>query len=368
MLGQFLKTDPALSRYRAAPFGPFLDGYIKARLEKGFAKPTLRRALQIITAFGEHLTALGVESVSDLDESYCDAFIDHYRSHARSAGTKRRSPRGSVSLKEVLRGSLRGLLAHLRGIGAIKSLQEASTPHSELVEEYVEFLRRHRGFADLTVAQHRNWASTFLKALACGQPPVRIVELSPTDVQTTVRKLAEQLGRRTRQIMTTTVESLLRYLRSAGHIPSSCVPFLPRLRTYSLAPLPSAIGSADIQRAVRQMNRATPLGRRDHAMLLLVATYGLRAGEVVGLRLDDLDWRRGSLLIRQTKTRRQLELPMMPEVRDALVEYLRGGRPRAEGRHLFQKVHAPRGPITRRACSTASSTPEPDVQGDPRSP
>lgn len=161
MLGQFLKTDPALSRYRAAPFGPFLDGYIKARLEKGFAKPTLRRALQIITAFGEHLTALGVESVSDLDESYCDAFIDHYRSHARSAGTKRRSPRGSVSLKEVLRGSLRGLLAHLRGIGAIKSLQEASTPHSELVEEYVEFLRRHRGFADLTVAQHRNWASTF---------------------------------------------------------------------------------------------------------------------------------------------------------------------------------------------------------------
>jgi site-specific recombinase XerD len=248
-----------------------------------------------------------------------------------------------------MRGSLRSLLAYLRAIAAVPPAPPAEppTPYDAVLAEYVSFLRVHRGFAELTVAQHRRWGAAFLAQVSHRRPRIDLAALGVADVEAVAVTLAEVLDRRSRQILTTTLESLLRYLRSAGHVPRTCVPFLPRMKTYALSALPSAIAWTDVERAVASLDRAGGLGRRNYAMVMLVATYGLRAAEVVDLRLDDIDWRQGTLHVRQSKTRRTVELPLVPAVRDALVAYLRDGRARTADRHVFLKVHAPRGPISR---------------------
>jgi site-specific recombinase XerD len=348
MLSDFITSGQGRSRYLATPFGEFLDGFIAHRRSQGFASETTRAALLHVTAFGEYLTGRGIDSFSGIDESKLEAFVESYRSAPRRSGMKRRTPKGSVSLVESLRGDLRNLLAYLRGIGIVSPVTRAKIPGEELVEDYLSFLQIHRGFARETLDLYRRWSMVFVRALARRSPPVEIsAALSPTDVQAVVVDIAGRLGRRGRQILTTTVESFLRHLRGTGVIPKSCLPFLPRLKTHALASLPSCIEAEDIERTLQQVDRSSALGRRNYALLVLVATYGLRAGEVIGLRLERLHWRRGAIVVRQTKTRRDLELPMVPRVQEALVDYLRHGRPATEDRHVFQKVHAPRGPISR---------------------
>lgn len=348
MLSDFVKRDQARSRYLAAAFAEFLEGFIEHRQRQGFAPGTTRVALQRVTAYGEYLSEKG-NCIWRIDEPNLEAFVKAYLSKPRRRGRKRRTPKGSVALAEHLRGDLRSLLAYLRGIAVVAPVTRDSVPGEDIVAGYLSFLDVHCGFAQDTLDLHRRWMTIFIKALAARSPPITLsTSLSAEEIQTVVVDLARTLGRRCRQILSSTVESFLRYLRATGTISSSCLPFLPRLKTHAMASLPSCIEADDIERALQRVDRSTPLGRRNYALLLLVATYGLRASEVIGLRLQQLHWRRGVIVVRQTKTRRDLELPMVAAVQEALIDYLRRGRPVTEDPHVFQKVHAPRGPINRR--------------------
>ena len=348
MLSNFVWTEDGRRRHLATPLGPYLDGYLAHRGAQGFATATMAGDLKWATAFGEYLSEVG-RDVADLDEHDINVFEVHYRAHPRCSGPGRSKLGGGAALGESLRGSTRALLTYLRSIGAISSAgtRDAYTPFDSALEEYLAFLRTHRGFANITVEQHRGCAAAFFTELGRRCPPVALDTLSVLDVEAVAIVVATGLGRRSRQIMTSALESLLRYLRSAGRIPPSCLPFLPRTRSYALSSLPTAVSWTDAERAIEGIERTSPMGRSDYAMVLLVATYGLRAAEAVGLWLDDIDWRGGVLHIRQTKTRHMLDLPLLGAFRDALVAYLRDGRPATTERHVFIKCHAPVRPVTR---------------------
>lgn len=348
MLSTFVRTERGCQRHLGTPFGPFLDGYLRHRHAQGFANTTIASDLKWATSFGEYLVGTGAV-VADLDEPMLDAFCADYRAHPRCRGPKRVQSGGSTSLRESLLGSVRALLAYLRSIGTVPPAVVSGgvpAPYGAVLEDYLSFLRQHRGFAPRTVDQHQRWGAAFLMRMSLCRPPVELAQLRVEDVEEAAVALCEGLERRSRQIMRSTIESLVRYLRGAGHIPSSCIPFLPRLRTYALAALPSAVPWELVERAVEGVDRSDPMGMRDCALLLLLTTYGLRSAEVVGLQLDDVDWRQEVIHVRQTKTRRTLDLPLVPRVRDAIVEYLRKGRPVTRERAVFFKCHAPRGPIT----------------------
>lgn len=350
MLSDFIQTERGRCRHLGTPLGPYLDGYLSYRRARGFATATIVANLKWATAFGEYLAEQGLTTLVDLGAPAVEAFVEHYRSDTRRCGPARRAPRGSTSLIEAIRGSLRSLIDYLRGIGAVPALaSRVSPPFEATVIEYLSFLHEHRGFAALTIAQHRRWSNAFLESLASRCPSAELSVLTCTDAEATVVAVGRGLGRRSRQIMTTTVESFLRFLRGAGRIPSTCMPFLPRKKTYALSSLPFAIAWSDVGRALEGIDRSTCVGKRDAALVTLVATYGLRAAEIVDLRLDDVDWRGGVIHVRQTKTRRLLDLPLVPPVRDALVAYLRDGRSETNERRIFIKHHAPRGPISRAA-------------------
>ncbi len=347
MLSTIISTEAGRRRHLATPLGTYLDGYLLHRCEQGFVFGTMAGDLKWATAFGEYLAKRRSVSIACLSEDEIEAFVAYYRRRSQKCGPARSTPRGSVSLIESLRGSLRSLLVYLRAIGvaAPKPSAEPSTPFDAVLAEYLSFLRKHRGFAELTVEQHRRCGSAFFVQLS--RRPVDLAALEAGDIEPVAVALAGPLGRRSRQIMTTSIESLIRYLRATGRVPRSCMPFLPRMKTYALSSLPSVIPWDNVERALSSMDRTGTRGLRNYAMVLLVATYGLRSAEVRGLRLDDVDWRRGALHIRQTKTRRKLVLPLVPAVSDALVAYLRQGRETSDDRRVFMKVHAPRGPVSR---------------------
>ena len=348
MLRHYVRTASGQRRHLQTPLGPYLDGFAADLERRGFAFATVQSDLKAVTVFGEYLLARrrAVRGICDAD---IGRFVRWYTSRPRRCGPARTTGRGSVALHEALRGSLRKLLRHLRSIEAIppEPVPEVTVPHHAILQEYLRFLEVHRGFAASTVGQHARSAEALLRQLEAHSPGCRLDRLTSQTVEDAVAAvLATGSGTRRAQIIVSTVESFLRHLTRAGHVPLTCRPCLPRRRRYALAALPPALPWSDVQRALATIDRSSTQGRRDYALCQLFATYGLRSSEAVGLQLDDIDWRGGSLRIRQRKTGRELHLPLVQPVLDALVAYLRDGRPQDADRHVFQKIHAPRGPIS----------------------
>ena len=348
MLRDFVSTKSAQQRHLATPIGPHLSAYLEHRRGQGFATSTIAADLRFATAFGNYLSERECRSLSEIGEDTVEAFVASYLSQPRCYGPKRAGHQGSTSKQESLRGSLRALVGFLRKAGIAKTPPPPPPePFADVLEEYLSFLRLHRGFADLTIQQHRRWGICFFREISRSFSNARLSELSASDVEQVYVCLAQGLGRRCRQIMTTTVEALVRHLHCVGSLSKSCTPFFPRAKTYALSALPSVISQDEIERAVAGIDRSGEMGLRDYALVLMLATYGLRASEVASLRLDDFDWRSGTLRVSQTKTRRTLHLPILPRVRDALVAYLRLRASTSAERALFTKIHAPHGRITR---------------------
>ena len=150
------------------------------------------------------------------------------------------------------------------------------------------------------------------------------------------------------------LRSLLRYLHVAGVVPVSLVGAVPGVAARRRK-LPRALEPAVVAQLLASCDRRRTVGRRDHAILLLLSRLGLRAGEVAALQLDDVDWRAGEMLVRGKGDRHE-RLPLPPDVGEAVVSYLRR-RGRQQSRALFVRVNAPRGALTPRGCARWCTTP-----------
>jgi site-specific recombinase XerD len=147
----------------------------------------------------------------------------------------------------------------------------------------------------------------------------------------------------------------LGYLLRERLIPRDLRPAVEAPRTYRLAALPRSISWDEVRRLLEVVDRRTPLGKRDYAILLLLVTYGLRAREVAALTLDDLDWKHDRIRVPERKAGHSTAYPLSPLVGEALVEYLRHGRPATSERALFFQAHAPYAPVTWVAISQRSA-------------
>jgi len=137
------------------------------------------------------------------------------------------------------------------------------------------------------------------------------------------------------------VRSFLQYGRYLGDIRADLHASVPTVANWSMAGIPKSISASQVHSLLAQCDRRTAIGRRDYAVLLLLARLGLRGGEVVELTLDDLDWDEGAIRIRGP-ARRCDRLPMPADVGAALVDYLRDGRPACPARNVFIRSRAPR--------------------------
>lgn len=201
------------------------------------------------------------------------------------------------------------------------------------VASFAIYLEQVRGLASSSIEAHCKTTSKLLAHIGYERCPRRLGTLTAPDIEAFLYRGGKGLGRRSLQHMVTHLRAFLRFAASRGEAPIGLDTQIDTPRIYREEQLPRALSWEIVQAFLRAIDRTTPGGLRDYAIFLLISTYGLRRSEIVGLTLDDVEWRARRLRIRQRKTGRVLWLPLTDEVATALLEYLRHGRPQLAVRH-----------------------------------
>jgi integrase/recombinase XerD len=173
-----------------------------------------------------------------------------------------------------------------------------------------------------------------------GDGRVKLSALRARDVVRFVQSRAPRLHLKRAKVMTAALRSFLRYTRMRGAVKLDLAAAVPIVANWSMPSIPRAIAPEQVRQLLASIDRRTPIGRRDYAILLVLARLGLRAGEVVSLELEDIDWSAGKLSVRGKRGQRN-EIPLPASVGKAIAVYLRHGRPRSTSRRVFLRTRAP---------------------------
>ena len=245
----------------------------------------------------------------------------------------------------------RSLLECLEERGSLVSMPP--TASMRLIEAYRGHLERVRGLAASHIQRHARLAAEFLHFLRYDDDVHRLRQIAIAELEAFITEAAAHVGRITLQKVVGMLRSFLRFLAIAGETPVGLDQRLDSPRHRRGERLVRALSWNDVQSLLHAIDRSTVKGRRDYAMLLLIATYGLRVSEVASLTLDDVEWRSQVIRVPRPKVGALLAVPLTDEVATALVAYLRDRSAETTERRLFLRVRAPRGPIKSTAVCDA---------------
>jgi integrase/recombinase XerD len=223
--------------------------------------------------------------------------------------------------------------------------------HQELCDAYARWLSAVRGLSSTTIPNRRAEAKRFLESLRERGDSGSLSSITVADLDHYINSRAPQLRRVTRQRLVICLRGFLRYLHARGIIKRDLGSAVVSSRRYAFEGIPPALRADHINAVLKSTkNDRSAKGSRDHAILLLLSTYGLRAGEITALQLDDIDWRKDQLHIRHSKTGGESFLPLLPSIGEAILKYLQRGRPVTSARAVFLRARAPFHPL----CSGSS--------------
>jgi integrase/recombinase XerD len=325
-------------RYSSLPvLGAALEGFAAFLLSRGYPRRLLRLHLRAARHVDERLRRRRCGSIGEVARA-------DLRGCAPPAGESQQDASSSavVRLFEMYLTE-QGLLPQPR----------PSNPAEERLAEYRRYLARVRGLAQSTIEAHLATATQLVARLndqcgsaACPRPTAQ-------DIEAFVAHTGRCVSRATLQHTVAHLRSLLRFLATRGEIPVGLDSQIDTPRLYRGERLPRSLPWATVRALLESINRSTPLGKRDYAMFQLMVNYGLRASEVVGLRLDNIQWRTGCVCVAAPKTAAPLILPLTDAVGDSLLAYLRGGRPQSYYREVFLRHRAPAGILKPTAVTEA---------------
>jgi integrase/recombinase XerD len=207
------------------------------------------------------------------------------------------------------------------------------SPVEQAVHAFERYLRDERMLTEVTIVYYVAFVRSFL-ADRFGDGPVRLSRLCASDVVRFVQHLAPRLHLKRAKLLTTALRSFLHYARYLGQVTCDLAAAVPTVANWSMPSIPRAIPADAVRQLLASINRRTVTGRRDYAILLMLARLGLRASEVVRLELEDIDWNVGSITV-QGKGDQHSVLPLPADVGSAITGYLRHGRPQSGSRRGF---------------------------------
>jgi site-specific recombinase XerD len=320
----------ALTVRVAGPLAEFTPGFAEELSRQGYTELSALNQVRVLAHLSRWLVA------RDLVPSELTwARLVEFLAARREAGY-------TCWLSEL---GLAPLVGYLVGVGAMprpeRPAQESAV--DRVLEAYGRYLVAERGVTMTTVAGYRSAVRPFLEQRVRGDQ-LEWESLVAADVTRFVLRACKRLEVGSAKCLVTALRSLLRYLHLEGLAPD-LVAAVPGVAGWRGGSLPRGLESEQVARLLASCDRGTVVGRRDYAMLTLLARLGLRACEVVRLELDDLDWQRGEVVIRG-KGDRQERLPLPTDVGEAVIDYLTQGRPRVECRWLFISVQAPLGGLS----------------------
>jgi site-specific recombinase XerD len=324
VINQLFTFSTTIERLRQGPLNEYLDAFATGLANEGYGRHSIRGQIVVIADLSRWLKRKEIQ-VRDLDGMVVDRFLQLRR-------RQRRLRRGDPK-------ALARLLAMLRETGVVEQPVEDDSVRSKAIGEYRHYLSQERGLSQPTLLNYVPVIEQFLSERFHNRTP-NFGRLRARDVTGFVIRQARKLGTVRARLMVTALRSFFGYLRYRGAITQDLAGCVPTVPNWSLSTLPRYLPATDVERVLECCDRKTPTGRRNHAILLLLARLGVRAGEVVGLNLDDIDWSSGQILIRG-KGGKSAPLPLAADVGAALAAYLRHDRPRSATRRVFIRHRAP---------------------------
>jgi integrase/recombinase XerD len=323
-----VSKDVVLSQRLDGPLAGHVVGFATWVRDEGYALYSRHRQVRLAACFSRWLGKEGV-GLSNVKSDHVSRFL---RVHARQ-----------VKIARGDSAALRQFLDFLRRLGVIpveKISLRSLSPVEQVIQEFVRYLLHDRALAQATAVNYVPFVRGFLAGLF-GGGTVKLSQLCASDVVRFVQHEAPRMQLKRAKLLTTALRSFLHYLRYRGEILHDLAGAVPTVANWSMTSIPRAIPPDLVRRLLASINRHTALGRRDYAILLLLARLGLRGGEVARIELEDIDWNAGSVSVRR-KGGQQSILPLPADVGAAITAYLRQGRPRNNSsRRVFLRCRAP---------------------------
>lgn len=322
-----INSQVVLSQPPEGPIADYVGLFAESLRLQGYSLHSIHRQVFLAACLSRWLKQKGIE-LSRIGSKHPALYLQYRARHVRPNS-------GDVA-------SLRHLIDFLRSKGVIPD-EKRSVFRPTSVEIYAQRFEQYlldvRALARATIISYVPFIRSFLED-RFGSGRVTLSHLCAGDVVRFVQRQAPRLHLKRAKLMTTALRSFLRFARYLGEVTLDLAAAVPIVANWSMTSIPRAIHPDLVRQLLASIDRRTAIGRRDYAVLLLLARLGLRSSEVVCLELDDIDWKTGRVYVHGHGAP-QLELPLPTEVGKAIVAYLRHGRPHSTSRRVFLRAKAP---------------------------
>lgn len=339
MLEYWYKEKRTLVDFRRGPLGPHFDGFAAYLKAQKYSHHSGSGVLGKSCQFNGFLVERGITSCRELTESLIEPFLDVYLANTRTAGA-------FYAPRTLARGALKLLFRYLIESKAISppKPERAKQPYDWLLDPYMRHLQDECGFSPVTLQRARAQVGSFLETLGRAVERRRFKVLRAEVVEDHLNRQAKS----TPENLESRSCSLRRFFRYCATHQLACMDFsglIAPVRRYRHATLPKGMEDSALERVLGAINKDTPNGARDYAIMVVMMAYGLRAVSVAELLLDDIDWQHTRIRIRAQKGGKEVVVPLMQSVGDALIRYLRHRWTGTPFREVFLTVKAPVRPL-----------------------
>lgn len=321
-------------------FSDKLEEYAYDMLDLGYKHDSVREHLWCWERFIRWLYSHKIK-ITDVSENSLEDFT-HF-SYALILKREKRYPCPCFAV--FYRRKLSKLLCYLRQDKLVPNLPRKVFWYSQGMEEYCHFLSTYAGLSEKTIkSKYQNIVLFFEHTEISGWDNLS-VKISAANIDSFMKKRCEALSTSLRKDVASCLRSAFRYWHLAGTLSEDLSFLVPSIRSYSLSSVPSFISWDEVQQLLQVFDRDIELGKRNYLIILLLATYGWRAGELVNLTLDDINWRNNYIRIYHTKTKITSTYPLQSDVGTAIIDYLQNSRPPTKYRNLIIRARAPAVPF-----------------------
>ena len=326
MLEQFFDSPRRVQAFRNGPSGALLEGFAQELSRWGYAKITARRHIRAANHLIFWADKEGI-AAANFDEQVIARFDEHLK-RCRCPGCGRTG-------RDLLHDA-RSFVAYVNGADVnVGRAREPAPRDPVLLALFCEWMREQRGTADRTLDDYTIVLRDLLKRI--GEDPGK---LNARGLREFVLEQSRNRGCRAVKRTTAAVRMFVRFLIAEGMCATGLDAAIPVVAHWRLSSLPRYLQAEEVERVIASCDPSLPVGKRDRAILILLARLGLRAGDIVQLRLGDIDWK-GSWIRVSGKSKRETQLPLTQELGQAIVDYLQDARPHSNTDAVFVRSRAP---------------------------
>lgn len=332
----FYRTSQTAERYAGLPFAAWLGGFVEHLQSREFHRPTVRNYLSRLHHVGRYLQlrSLPVEALTDaaMVDSYLGWWNQEFQDrHGRPPGRSHWLAAGRC---------IRELVCYARLAGLLPPAEEPAPVLPDMLADYLEFCKMHRGISVSSQRSHERYLGR-LATFCAAQGVEDLCNIPLAVLDAFIAHMGHSMKRETLHGLVGIVRSLLRYLFIVGKEAQDRSAWIEYPSVFREMKLPRHLSDVQLAQALAHIDRTMPAGKRDWAVLTLLSCYGLRIGEIAGLRMSDLDFDTSRLHVRRLKGGGEQCLPMTSAVADALHDYLDHVRPSSRHAEVFLTFRPP---------------------------